>query len=361
MITKITHSEQALRALWQKARPTLSADEVEIFFSEQYVPQTTVTAQAPDGSLLAAGQWVDHKMTFVNEQTIRVGVVSGLVVDPDLKAADRTQKLSQVLAELHRQQYQKGMMLSIIVPADGKQRQWLEKQGYTTASHLLSAETSVPPTYVPDERLEIKEDVEWDRELWIFYVQHGGKHDLELRLNEADFYAMIARNDALGGRLLVARRRGKVVGLALAYKEGKPLKNGRPSIKQFRVNLRYILATDVNVLYGLQAAAMQTAPDCRQLVMTGGCPAKGFQGVRPHAMMRVVDARRFMSYVSERIPGLQLTVSIDGDTDLPVNNASYRMRDGRCYVNPGLSDSIVGPGAIPARLFSGHPVQIPEI
>lgn len=354
----MTHNlERDLRALWHESRPTMSDEEIDIFFDEIF--DATATATVTDGQhLLAAGQWQEHKMTFVG-QPISVGLVSGLVVDPNLNPAERSAHLADVLRQLHAQQYARGIMCSIVIPADAAQRQWLESQGYMTSTHQLSAETKLPDDFQPDGRIQVSEATEWGRELWIFYAQHGGLHDFEFRLSESDFFAMIARHDLRGGHVLVARRHGKIVGLALALREGKPLKSGKPSTKQYRMNFRYVLAVDPNVLYTMVYHALTLAPDSKQFVMTGGCPAKGFKGAEPHAMMRVVDAQKFLRFVAERLPGLQLSVGINSDVDLPVNNAGYRLRDGHLYVSDDLGGSIVPPGGIPAMLLSGQPVQVP--
>lgn len=353
------NTQHAVRTLWQRAYPEMNNDELDVYFDEIFAPQAMVTAESA-GQLCACAQWEEHRMSFVG-QTVSVGVVSALLASPDLKAPERSAKAAQVLREIHQRQYAKGMMLSLVIPADAKQRQWLERQGYMTTTHQLTAETKIPQDFVADDRVEVTEAEEWGRELWIYYTQHAGLHDFELKLTENHFFAMIARHDLRGGSVLVARRHGKIVGLALAQREGKPLKNGKTSGKQFRMNLKYVLASDPSVLHTLQQKAIALAPDCRELVMTGGCPAKGFRGARPYAMMRVIDAERFLQLVAQRLPGLQLTVGIDSDCDLPVNNRGYRLRDGRLYVTPQLPDSIVTPGGIPAMLFSGQPVLMPEL
>lgn len=335
----------------------MSDDEIDIYFDEIFDPAATTTVSEGD-HILAAGQWQEHKMTFVG-QPISVGLVSGLCVDTQLKPAARQARLADVMRQLHTAQYAHGMMCSIVIPTNDAQRQWLEGQGYMVCSHQLSAETKLPDGFLPDGRIQVSEVTEWGRELWIFYAQHGGQHDFELRLSENDFFAMIARHDLRGGSVLVARRHGKIVGIALALREGKPLKSGKSSTKQFRINFRYVLASDPHVLYTMAQHALAAHPDCQQLYMTGGCPAKGFKGAEPHAMMRVIDAQKFLRFVADRLPGLQLTVGIDSDTDLPVNNAGYRLRDGRLYVSSELGDSIVVPGGIPAMLLAGQPVQVP--
>lgn len=348
-----------IRSLWHKASSTATADEMDIFFEETYDRNNCHLSY--DGEhLTAALQWGERKMTFVG-RPVSVGVISLLIVDPALKGDAYDAALQNVLASAHRQQFAQGIMYSLIVPADDKLRKWLNAHGYMTATHQLTAETHHADALSADPKINVEEAEEWGRDLWIYYTQNAGHHDFELKLSESDFYAMIQLHDLREGKVLVARRHGKIVGLALARREGKTLKSGKPSSKQFRINIRYVIAADDRVLTAIQAKALELWPDCKQITMTAGCPAKGFKNAVPHAMLRVVSAVKFLSFVAETLPGLQLHVGIESDTDIPENNLTYRLRYGRCYTSSESCDSIVTPGGIPAMLLAGQMVQVPSI
>lgn len=351
--------ESEIRDLWLKMWPSANLDEIDIFLEELFNPATLCSVY--DGKRLkAVAQWDERKMTFVGHP-ISVGVVSLLLADPTLSAADYDTALRRALTEAHRQQYAKGVMCSLVIPRDDKQRQWLEDCGYMTTTHLLTAESQLGKNLGIDHKIVVEQAAEWGRDLWIYYTQNGGRHDFELKLSESDFYAMLQFHDLRGGDVLVARRHGKIVGLALPIREGKPLKSGKCSTKQFRVNVRYILAADERVLASLQVKALSLNPDCKQIVMTAGCPAKGFKNVKPHAMARAVSITKFLTFVAEKLPGLQLNVTINSDTDIPENNSSYRLRDGRCYTSMEQGSNLSTPGGIPAMLLAGQMVQVPTI
>lgn len=350
--------EQEVRTLWRNAKPHLTDDELDIYFDEIFDPAATTIIRHTDGTPIAAAQWREHKMTFVS-QPISVALIDGLVIAPTLKPTQRREALQNLLAHIHPAMHARGMMYSIIIPADDKERQWLADLGYANVANRLVADTRIPDPAALDPRVTVEEPDQWTHELWIYYAQHGGQHDFELKLNEHDFFALIARHDAAGGRLLVARRHGRIVGFALVKREGKPLKSGKPSTKQFRMNIRFILASDEHVLFTIEHAALTDAPDCKQLVMTGCCPSKGFKSAEPHAMARVIDAERFLTFVAGRLPGLQLSVTIADDADIPANARTYRLRDGRCYVNTTMQESPVGVGGIPAMFLAGQPVLVP--
>lgn len=350
--------EQEVRTLWKSSKPLLTDDALDIYFDELFDPAATTVVRDEKGAPQACGQWKEHKMTFVS-QPINVGYIDSIAISPNLKAAQRKETLQELLGQMHRNMHARGMMYSIIVPAGDKERQFLADHGYATVSNRLVADTKTPDPATLDPRVTVEEPDEWTHELWIYYTQHGGQHDFELKLNEADFFALIARHDIAGGHLLVARRHGRIVGFALVQREGKPLKSGKASTKQFRMNIKFILASDEHVLYTIEHAALSLAPDCRQLVMTGCCPSKGFKGVQPHAMARVIDAERFLTFVAGRLPGLQLSVTIDADADIPANVKTFRLRDGRCYTNTTSQESPVGVGGIPAMFLAGQPVLVP--
>lgn len=348
-----------IRNLWLKKWPSTLPDEIDIFMEEIYDPTRLCTIS--DGThLTAVVQWGERKMTFVG-RPIPIAVISLLLADPSLPTSAYDTALQTALAEAHRQQYAKGIMYSLVIPRDEKQRQWLESHGYMTTSHQLTAETHQPNFHELDPKIEVNVAEEWGRDLWLYYAQNGGLHDFELKLSESDFYAMIQLHDLRGGNVLVARRHGKIVGLALALREGKPLKSGKNSTKQFRINIRYILAADERVLASMQAKALELNPDCKQIVMTAGCPAKGFKNAVSHAMTRVISLTKFLTFIAKELPGLQLVGGINSDSDIPDNNIGYRLRDGRCYTTKEPGNNLVTPGGIPAMLLAGQMVQVPSI
>lgn len=354
-----TELQRAVRTLWQKCNPQMSEDALDIYFSEIYSP-TNIETEKRGEEVVACAQMLERKMTFAGTP-IPVGYLTGLQLDPSLAKKEKEDLLGSMLTRHHQRLEKSGAMYSIVVPTDDTYRQLLETCGYVTCSHVFGAEVKVPEGFELDSKITITEEMEWGRDLWIFYAQNGGSHDFELCLTEDDFFAMIERHDLEDGRVLVARRHGKIAGLALVKREGKPLKNGKPSAKTFRVNFTFVLTVEDHILPGFEQKALEIFSDCHELVITGGCPAKGFKNARPHAMVRIISADRFLNFIARRLPGLQLTIGVQGDKDIPENNKAYRLRSGRCYVSEDMPDSIVGPGGIPSMLLAGQLVLVPEI
>lgn len=345
--------------MWHLCNPKASEEEIDVFFDEQYDASTMRVAMKDDVAV-ACGQWTEHKMNFLGAP-IAVGVLQGVMASPALRPADRKAMLKDVLGQLHKEQWQKGEMLSVVVPQNDKERQLYEELGYLTASYRLAAVTRIPDGFVPETKVEMSIEKEWGRDLWLYYSRNAGAHPFEMKLNEADFYTMLALHDLQGGTVVTARRFGKIVGLALVLKEGKPLKSGKASTKQYRLNMRYVLAYDETVLRTMQHFVLSQDAECRHMVITGGCPAKGFGGAQPYAMFRVINAKKFLDFVGHRLPGLQISVTLKGDDDIAENNNSYRLRDGRCYIGLLEYDSVMRPGGLPAMLLSGQPLQYPGL
>lgn len=352
--------QSELRNLWKKYRPALSDDLLDVYFSETYNPANLCTSRNEAGEMTACCQMLMRRMTFF-DHSISIGILTALAIDTNLKAAERKEAARNVIARQHQRMAQKGALISMAFPADNEERQLLESCGYHTASHIIEADPQVPETSTTDDSLTVAEETEWGRDIWTFYNRNGGGHDFEMKMDEGDFFALIAQNDAAGGCLIVARRRGRIAGLALARREGKPLKSGKPSSKIFRTRIPFILAIQEDIFYALLRYAGSTHNDCKQTVVSTACPLKGFEGSRPYAMARAIRAEEFLAEMARITPGLQLEIGIGNDEDLPENNGSYRLRNGRCYSNATCSSSTTTPGGIPAIFMAGHPTVIPPV
>ena len=254
---------------------------------------------------------------------------------------------------------QKGALISMAFPKDNEERKILEDCGYTIASHIIEADPNTPKADTATAGTCIQEETEWGNDLWSFYNRNGGRHDFEVKMSEGDFFALIEQNDAAGGSLIVARRKKNIVGLALTRREGKPLKNGRTSTKNFRVRIPFILALQEEGFFDLIRHAGTLYPDCKQTLVSTACPPKAFEGSRPYAMVRAIQAEKFMAEMARQMLGLQLEISITDDDDLPENNGGYRIFNGKCHRSNLPMESKTTPGGIPALFMVGRPAVIP--
>lgn len=346
------------RDLWQRCFPEDSPEFLDLYFEERYTHDRNLTLRR-DGRVVAATQIFPFKFRFASHP-IPVAYVSGLCVAPE----HRQQGLgAQLLRDAHRKMYDEGRLLSLLIPADEKLRRWYESDrhgAYWTATHRLAVDVTakavVPPSLSPDIIIEGEE--EWGNDLWTYYNTFGGRHPYEIKLDQDAFFAAIQAHDLQGGLVLVARRRRRIVGFCLALREGKLLKSGKRSVKNFHGCIRFLLTTDERIMCALQARALALL-GVKELMMVGGCPARGFQGARPYAMARVVNVRKFLAFIGRIYPGLQLHVGIENDFDIPENNGYYELMEGHLSITDRRPDNIITPGGLAALFLGAQPVLLP--
>ena len=349
-----------LRELWKKHRPKTSDEILDAYFNEVYNPAELSIMRNASGEMTACCQMLLRKMTLCN-RNISIGIIAATAICPSLKAAERTQAARNALTLLHQRMAQKGALISIAFPKDSEERKTLEACGYAMASHIIEADPNTPEAGNAMPDVSIQEETEWGNDLWNFYNRNGGRHDFEVKMSEGDFFALIAQNDAAGGSLIVARRKKNIVGLALMRREGKPLKNGKASTKNFRVRIPFILALQEDGFFDLIRHAKIAYPDCKQTLVSTACPPKAFEGSRPYAMVRAIQAEKFMTEMARQMPGLQLEIAIANDDDLPENNGGYRIIKGRCHRHTQTPESTTTPGGVPALFMVGRPAVIPPV
>lgn len=352
MILSPEQLEAQTRQLWQLSFPSDSADFLDLYFAQRYTTERNVT-QRHNAQVLAAAQVLPFRFNFAGKP-IQVGYISGLCTHPDHRGKGLG---SKVMRESHRKMWNEGQLISFLIPGNEKLRKWYEKQehgAYWTATHRLSVDVTPKEDFRPDLYLDIMPEEQWGRELWQYYNTFGGRHPYEMRLDEPAFSVAIQTHLLSGGKVLVARRRGKIVGFCLALREGKPLKSGKPSTKNFRGLIRYLITTDEHIMRQLQYRAMQVL-EVKDIVMQGGCPGKGFEHSRPYAMARIINVEAFLRFIGRIYPGLQLHVGIDGDLDLPENNGYYQLMDGQLTITDQRPDNIITPGGLAALFLGAQP------
>ena len=353
--------QRHMRTLWKKCRPNLDDETIDIYFSETYDPAMLSTAEDEKGEMAACSQFLMRRMNFM-DRNLHIGILTALAYNPELEDEKLLPTVKESLKRQHLRMARHGALISLAFPSNEKERQLLQGCGYTIASHCIEGDPKVTEyTPVPDPSIVIDEETEWGRDLWLFYARNGGGHNFEVKMTENDFFALIAQNDVAGGHLIVARRHGHIIGIALIRREGKPLKSGKPSNKTFRTRIPYILAVQQDVFYRLLEHAKTIYPDSKQTMVTIACPPKGFEGSRPYAMVRIIRAEDFLKEVAATLPGLQLETGITHDEDLPENIGGYRLRRGKCYTSTECPPSATTPGGIPAIFMASQPALLPPV
>ncbi|MCF0235537.1 MAG: GNAT family N-acetyltransferase [Bacteroidaceae bacterium] len=344
------------RQLWRQAFPLDSEEFLDIYFEDRYTDQRNVTVRR-DAKVVAATQVLPLQFQFAGA-ALPAGYISGLATASEHRGKGYGRK---VMREALRKMYDEGQVLALLIPGDDQLREMYARPdfgAFQTASHRISVDITPAADFEVDSKLDIEAELEWGDELWQYYNTYAGRHPYEVKHDEDAFFAAIQSHDLADGQVIVARKRGKIVGFTLALKEGKLLKGGRRSTKQFHGVVRFTLTTDERVMHQLHYRAYQLL-EVKELQMVGWCPGRGFKGSTPYAMARVVNVERFLRIVGRIFPGLQMSVCVEGDEIIPENNGHYELMDGQLRIVAQSQANPSTPGALAAVFLLSQHVLTP--
>lgn len=268
-----------------------------------------------EGRIVSALQMIPYPMTFCGK-VIPVSYISGACTHPD----DRGQGgMRQLLQDTHRAMYEEGVWLSALIPAEGWLFDYYAKSGYT--SGFGYAVESVPADSLrpsPDCRVEEEGAVSgMDASL---ESEHYRYFDIRMRERACcvqhsfeDFRVVMADLRLGGGKLLVARRKGVMVGLAFCVAEG------------VAVRVKELLADDGAVRDTLlwEAASAYKA-DVVELWRPS------MSASRCLGMARAIHVQKMLSLFARQYPASRFYICLEGDEAIPENNGCYTVEDGTC-------------------------------
>ncbi len=335
--------KEQTRRLWRTCFHDTD-DFIDIYFNEKYSHDTNLTIRH-EGRVVAATQLLPYRLTFYGMVT-RMGYISGLATLPEYR---RKGYAANLLHEAHRRLYRQGATLAMLIPGDDDLRHFYEKP--QNGAYWTSNYRRVMPIDIsedgPTDKIEVTRPDEWHSSLYVFYRQLTRQLPFMVHPSEDDFFAALEAVDLEGdnGYTLVARRKGRLVGLCVAVKEA----DGRVYIRTLAINEACVRAAFVKYL----CQACHTDCVYRRYVVPGAT-----KDVTPYAMARVINVERFLSLVATPNPDFQLHIGIDGDMHIPENNGYYLVQGGRVQLTDKKPDSIITPGGLAAMFMAAQPMVI---
>lgn len=299
-------TKDEVKALWKLCFND-SDEFTDMYFSRRYHDEITTTVRE-DGRIISALQMIPYPMTFCGE-VIDTSYISGACTHPHYRAHGAMRRL---LNETHRRMYQDGVLLSTLIPAEEWLFGYYARSGYTPAFgyavKLMQKEQLHPSA---DCRTEV-------------CCSPGAEHyhylDRQLRRriscilhSEEDFRIIMADLKLSDGRLLVARKENRIVGMAFIVRGGDT------------VYIKELLADDEAVEETLlyQSAHIYNVRAIESFVPSSSDTL--FLG-----MARVIDVERMLGLFARKYSEAELYIHLEDDDVISENNGYYKVKDGVC-------------------------------
>lgn len=340
MILDKEEIKKQTRELWETCFQD-SPEFTDIYFEDKYSDEANLTFRA-DGVVTAAVQVLPYRQTFYG-QVAHAGYLSGLATAPEFRKKGMA---AQLIREAHRKLFRQGALMSFLIPGSEELRHFYERSdhgAYWTAAYRKETEITIGGEV--DPKVEITQPEEWGNNLYVFYRKYTKEQSFMLHPSESDFFAALEACDLAGGKVLVAHRKRRLLGLCLAVVESDG-----------RCFLRSLLSVD------------ETVKDCFLHYLQQQCGVKqvyariavpgSLAGAVPYAMARVVNVEKFLQTVVQAYPSFQLHIGVDGDTDIPENNGYYMVDEGKVVITDQRPESIVTPGGLAAMFLGAHPMTM---
>lgn len=329
------------RALWRKVFQD-SEDFMDLYFEEKYTDDSNIFFRH-DGQIFSAAQAFPYRFQMGGHVLPSI-YISGLMTDP----VYRNQGLAaQVMHYAHRRAFERGVIFSFLIPAKDQLRDFYRHNIHGNYEDATARKVvKIKPTGIDAAGIDVEEAEEYGREVFVFFQKSLRNYAVALTPSERDFFAAVADAELDGGGLVIARRKQKIVGLAVYV----------PAPRK-TVFLRHILA---------ESEAAQEALALYFEERFGKSRAKTYEpekftekGADPYAMARVINAEKFLSIVAAHHPDEVFEIGLEGDEQIPENNGYYRLEGGKVRLIEERPNVVLLPGPFAAAFLREHPVLMP--
>ena len=262
-------------------------------------------------------------------QTVNAGYVSGLCTHPDFRGKGLAKRL---LDKAHQRLHAQGAVFSMLIPGNDDLRHFYTKPShgaYVTMSYR--EEASWLPTGNAYSAYAISLITPYDADVFVLHQQMDLRTDNVLLSSFSDWQAAIATCHLEGGLALVARRKGKPVGIALAVKEA----DGRVFLRDFlakRPGAKGALIQFLSEHYDVPIIYDRAPSRCTQ------------PEALPYLMMRIVNMKKFCQLFYQPSLFSPYEIQIKDDLSVSENNGTWICANNQVLHNPTPKAHALSPG-----------------
>lgn len=308
-------TKDEVKALWKLCFND-SDEFTDLYFNKRYKEEINMAVRE-GGKIVSALQMIPYPMTFCSG-VIPVSYISGACTHPRYREHGVMRRL---LKETHRRMYEDGVLLALLIPAEEWLFGYYAKSGYAPGFgyevRRIGAE-NLPAPFSSAYRVEVCASP--GKEHYRYFDSRLRERKSCILHPEEDFDIIMDDLKLGGGKLLVARAEGGIVGMSFTVEDG-----GTLYVKELLADNDVVKDA---LLY--EAAQIYKVRAVEYLI-----PAS----VNPQylGMARVIDAEHLLRLFAAEYPQLEMYLRIEGDDVIPENNGYYTVKDGVC-----LRDRIQG-------------------
>lgn len=302
--------KEQVRQLWKQCFND-SDEFIELYFRMRYTDNINSYIEE-DGKVIAALQRIPYPVTC-GGVVLPVGYISGACTHP---AYRNRGIMSRLLAEVHRQMYEEGKVLSMLIPAEEWLKGYYARSGYTVCFQqerkLLTASMLPVHNLLPSFKIkEIDLSVKIAQEVFLFFDKCQHESRCGVLHTAEDLQVILADLKLSGGSLWSGFCNGKLEALCLCL-----MQDGKLWVKELLTKSEEVeqaMLTHLFQYYRVETLSLVSPPENH-----------------PHdlGMARLLNVEVMLSYFSASHQGVY--IQVEGDEAIPENNGFYNLGDGLC-------------------------------
>ncbi|WP_321479011.1 GNAT family N-acetyltransferase [uncultured Bacteroides sp.] len=300
--------KRRIKELWQLCFQDNEAF-TELYFTRRYNNEVNISIQSGE-EVIAAMQTLPYPMTFCGE-IIPTAYVSGACTHPDYRNKGvMMELLSQAFARMHSQ----GILLSSLIPANNSLFQYYRKSGYASVFNYAEKTIHIEQVIEKKKRLKIKVSDEFKEETYQYFYQKMEERPCCIQHTVNDFKVILAALKLEEGKILIAKEKEKICGIALCHPTGNT------------VLVDEIVTEDTEIKNSLIAEASQLW-QCNKITILSPGDTESMN--KQLGMIRIIDAKKVLQLFAAAFPSKEMSLELT-DNNISSNNGYYYITNGKC-------------------------------